>query len=92
MLVAFLESKRFYHCHIACSAGGMALSSLVPSTVNSISSLAKSSKASLQVWALHGLLLTIEAAGLSYVSQVQVLALFYFCITTIPSNVKIIDS
>jgi hypothetical protein len=49
----------------------MALSSLVPSTVNSISSLAKSSKASLQVWALHGLLLTIEAAGLSYVSQVQ---------------------
>jgi len=53
------------------SAGGMALSSLVPSTVNSISSLAKSSKASLQVWALHGLLLTIEAAGLSYVSQVQ---------------------
>lgn len=76
MLVAFPESKRFYHCHIACSAGGMALSSLVPSTVNSISSLAKSSKASLQVWALHGLLLTIEAAGLSYVSQVQVLALF----------------
>ncbi|PWA87585.1 HEAT repeat-containing protein [Artemisia annua] len=53
------------------SAGGMALSSLVPSTVNSISSLAKSSNASLQVWALHGLLLTIEAAGLSYVSQVQ---------------------
>ncbi|XP_071711040.1 protein SWEETIE [Rutidosis leptorrhynchoides] len=53
------------------SAGGMALSSLVPSTVNSISSLAKSSKASLQAWALHGLLLTIEAAGLSYVSQVQ---------------------
>ncbi|KVI00117.1 Armadillo-like helical [Cynara cardunculus var. scolymus] len=53
------------------SAGGMALSSLVPSTVNSISSLAKSSIASLQVWSLHGLLLTIEAAGLSYVSQVQ---------------------
>ncbi|KAI3768087.1 hypothetical protein L2E82_18519 [Cichorium intybus] len=53
------------------SAGGMALSSLVPSTVNSISSLAKSSIANLQVWALHGLLLTIEAAGLSYVSQVQ---------------------
>ncbi|KAL7606152.1 hypothetical protein Lser_V15G19771 [Lactuca serriola] len=53
------------------SAGGMALSSLVPSTVHSISSLAKSSIANLQVWALHGLLLTIEAAGLSYVSQVQ---------------------
>ncbi|KAK1433251.1 hypothetical protein QVD17_10160 [Tagetes erecta] len=53
------------------SAGGMALSSLVPSTVNSLSSLAKSPIASLQLWALHGLLLTVEAAGLSYVSHVQ---------------------
>ncbi|GMP28425.1 hypothetical protein CsSME_00003976 [Camellia sinensis var. sinensis] len=53
------------------SAGGMALSSLVPATVNSISLLAKSSIAGLQVWFLHGLLLTIEAAGLSYVSHVQ---------------------
>ncbi|KAK2986819.1 hypothetical protein RJ640_011044 [Escallonia rubra] len=56
---------------LACSAGGMALSSLVPATVNSISSLAKSSIAGLQIWSLHGLLLTIEAAGLSYVSHVQ---------------------
>nr|XP_029117887.1 LOW QUALITY PROTEIN: protein SWEETIE [Elaeis guineensis] len=53
------------------SAGGMALSTLVPSTVSSLSSLAKSPNASLQLWALHALLLTIEAAGLSYVSQVQ---------------------
>ncbi|XP_052195097.1 protein SWEETIE isoform X2 [Diospyros lotus] len=53
------------------SAGGMALSSLVPATVNSISSLAKSSIVGLQLWSLHGLLLTIEAAGLSYVSHVQ---------------------
>lgn len=53
------------------SAGGMALSSLVPVTVNSISFLAKSSMTSLQIWSLHGLLLTIEAAGLSYVSHVQ---------------------
>ncbi|XP_038985409.1 protein SWEETIE isoform X2 [Phoenix dactylifera] len=53
------------------SAGGMALSALVPSTVSSLSSLAKSPNASLQLWALHALLLTIEAAGLSYVSQVQ---------------------
>lgn len=68
--------KKIHHCDVACSAGGMALSSLVPSTVNSISSLAKSSMASLQVWALHGLLLTIEAAGLSYVSQVQVLSFY----------------
>ncbi|XP_050383979.1 protein SWEETIE isoform X2 [Argentina anserina] len=56
---------------IHCSAGGMALSTLVPSTVSSISLLAKSSIAGLQIWSLHGLLLTIEAAGLSYVSQVQ---------------------
>eukprot|EP00257_Ricinus_communis_P015345 XP_015573232.1 protein SWEETIE isoform X1 [Ricinus communis] len=53
------------------SAGGMALSSLVPSTVSSISSLAKSTITSLQIWSLHGLLLTIEAAGFSYVSHVQ---------------------
>ncbi|XP_051126760.1 protein SWEETIE isoform X2 [Andrographis paniculata] len=53
------------------SAGGMALSSLVPTTVSVVSSLAKSSISSLQIWSLHGLLLTIEAAGLSYTSQVQ---------------------
>ncbi|XP_059452821.1 protein SWEETIE isoform X2 [Corylus avellana] len=53
------------------SAGGMALSTLVPATVSSITLLAKSSVASLQIWSLHGLLLTIEAAGLSFVSHVQ---------------------
>ncbi|KAL5739454.1 hypothetical protein ACOSQ2_028634 [Xanthoceras sorbifolium] len=53
------------------SAGGMALSSLVPSTVSSISLLAKTSIPGLQIWSLHGLLLTIEAAGLSFVSHVQ---------------------
>ncbi|KAJ0962918.1 hypothetical protein J5N97_028040 [Dioscorea zingiberensis] len=53
------------------SAGGMALSTLVPATVSSISNLAKSSNPGLQLWSLHALLLTIEAAGLSYVSQVQ---------------------
>ncbi|XP_068658237.1 protein SWEETIE isoform X2 [Aristolochia californica] len=53
------------------SAGGMALSTMVPATVSAISSLAKSPNASLQTWSLHGLLLTIEAAGLSYVSHVQ---------------------
>ena len=50
----------------------MALSTLVPATVSSISSLAKSAISSLKIWSLHGLLLTIEAAGLSYVSHVQV--------------------
>ncbi|CAL0321677.1 unnamed protein product [Lupinus luteus] len=53
------------------SAGGIALSTLVPATVSSISTLAKSSVANLQIWSMHGLLLTIEAAGLSFVSHVQ---------------------
>ncbi|XP_010419035.1 PREDICTED: HEAT repeat-containing protein 5B-like [Camelina sativa] len=53
------------------SAGGMALSSLVPATVSSVSSLARTSVLGLKIWALHGLLLTIEAAGLSFVSHVQ---------------------
>ncbi|KAJ1391410.1 Armadillo-type fold [Sesbania bispinosa] len=53
------------------SAGGIALSTLVPATVSSISSLAKSLVANLQIWSMHGLLLTIEAAGLSFVSHVQ---------------------
>lgn len=70
-IISFLELK--IACAFGCSAGGMALSTLVPSTVSSISLLAKSSNASLQSWALHSLLLTIEAAGLSYVSHVQVL-------------------
>ncbi|GJN34321.1 hypothetical protein PR202_gb22971 [Eleusine coracana subsp. coracana] len=54
-----------------CSAGGMALSSLVTPTVSLLSHLSKSSNSNLQLWSLHALLLTIEAAGLSYVSQVQ---------------------
>ena len=58
--------------YLLWNAGGMALSSLVPATVNSISLLAKSPLAGLKVWSLHGLLLTIEATGLSYVSHVQV--------------------
>lgn len=49
------------------------MSSLVPSTVSSVSLLAKSAIAGLQIWALHGLLLTIEASGFSYVSHVQVI-------------------
>ncbi|XP_009403181.3 protein SWEETIE isoform X2 [Musa acuminata AAA Group] len=53
------------------SAGGIALTTLVTSAVRSISLLAKSSNASLQLWALHSLLLIIEAAGLSYVPQIQ---------------------
>ncbi|XP_027350855.1 protein SWEETIE [Abrus precatorius] len=53
------------------SAGGIALSTLVPATVSSLSSLAKSLVANLQIWSMHGLLLTIEAAGLSFVSHVQ---------------------
>ena len=62
----------FYLVFLGCSAGGIALSTLVPATVSSLSSLAKSSVANLQIWSMHGLLLTIEAAGLSFVSHVQV--------------------
>uniref|UniRef100_A0A0D9WQP4 HEAT repeat-containing protein n=1 Tax=Leersia perrieri TaxID=77586 RepID=A0A0D9WQP4_9ORYZ len=54
------------------AAGGMALSTLVTPTVSSLSHLSKSSNSNLQLWSLHALLLTIEAAGLSYVSQVQI--------------------
>lgn len=69
----FLVSSRSPHSvNPSYSAGGIALSSLVPATVNSLSSLAKSSNTGLQIWSLHGLLLTVEAAGLSYVSHVQV--------------------
>ena len=60
----------------------MALSTLVPATVNSITLLAKSSVASLQIWSLHGLLLTIEAAGLSFVSHVQVIPIFNTVVTS----------
>jgi len=63
--------------YLDCSAGGIALSTLVPATVSSISSLAKSSVANLQIWSMHGLLLTIEAAGLSFVSHVQVFIVKY---------------
>lgn len=66
---------KFKFLFFVYSAGGMALSSLVPATVSSISALAKSSVAGLQIWSLHGLLLTIEAAGLSYISHVQVIYL-----------------
>lgn len=55
----------------------MALSSLVPQTVNSISLLAKSTITGLQIWSLYGLLLTIEASGFSYVTHVQVLEFVY---------------
>ncbi|MQL75050.1 hypothetical protein Taro_007411 [Colocasia esculenta] len=66
-----MESRSDQPICRARNAGGMALSTLVPATVNSISSLARSSNAGLQLWSFHALLLTIEAAGLSYVSQVQ---------------------
>ncbi|KAL2241386.1 UNVERIFIED_CONTAM: Protein SWEETIE, partial [Sesamum indicum] len=69
--IIFAFAPRTTVMNFSALAGGMALSSLVPITVNVVSSLAKSSISSLQIWSLHGLLLTIEAAGLSYVSQVQ---------------------
>ncbi|KAG6469148.1 hypothetical protein ZIOFF_073846 [Zingiber officinale] len=69
-LLARLASDIFTAKMVGC-AGGIALNTLVTSAVKSISLTAKSSNAYLQLWSLHSLLLIIEAAGLSYVSQVQ---------------------
>jgi hypothetical protein len=57
---------------MACSVGGMALSALVPATVQVLCVLAKDPTDALHLWSLHGLWLTAEAAGLSYVPHVQV--------------------
>ena len=48
------------------------MSSLVPATVSSVSSLTRIPNVGVQPWSLHSLLLVIEAAGLSYLSHVQV--------------------
>ncbi|OEL32096.1 hypothetical protein BAE44_0006885 [Dichanthelium oligosanthes] len=69
--LSYTASVAFSLGSIHRSAGGMALSTLVTPTVSSLSHLSKSSNSNLQLWSLHALLLTIEAAGLSYVSQVQ---------------------
>ncbi|XP_024543648.1 protein SWEETIE [Selaginella moellendorffii] len=53
------------------SVGGMALSALVPATVQAICSMARDAKEGHHVWILHGLWLTIESAGLSFVPHVQ---------------------
>lgn len=50
----------------------MALSALVPATVQALCALARDPTDALHIWALHGLWLTAEAAGLSYVPHVQV--------------------
>ncbi|BBN09583.1 HEAT repeat-containing protein 5 [Marchantia polymorpha subsp. ruderalis] len=53
------------------SVGGMALSALVPATVQALCALAKDPNDYLHGWALHALWLTADAAGLSYVPHVQ---------------------
>ncbi|KAI5062512.1 hypothetical protein GOP47_0023051 [Adiantum capillus-veneris] len=53
------------------SKGGMALSVLVPATVQILCTMVRDSKALLHKWALHGLWLTTEAAGLAFVPHVQ---------------------
>eukprot|EP00250_Pteridium_aquilinum_P004108 c14345_g1_i1 orf=134-6829(+) len=53
------------------SKGGMALSVLVPATVQFLCTMARDSKVLLHRWALHGLWLTTEAAGLAFVPHVQ---------------------
>ena len=57
---------------MSCSVGGMALSALVPATVQVLCVLAKDPTDDLHLWSLHGLWLTADAAGLSYVPHVQV--------------------
>ncbi len=52
--------------------GGMALSTLVPATVQAMFGLARDPTDLRHIWVLHGLWLTAEAAGLSYVPYVQV--------------------
>jgi hypothetical protein len=50
----------------------MALSTLVPATVQAMFGLARDPTDLRHIWVLHGLWLTAEAAGLSYVPYVQV--------------------
>lgn len=57
---------------MARSVGGMALSTLVPASVQVLCGLARDPADDLHIWSLHGLWLTAEAAGLSYVPHVQV--------------------
>lgn len=54
------------------SVGGMALQTLVPGTVQALTNLAKEPAEGLHIWALHGLWLTADAAGLAFFPHVQV--------------------
>lgn len=51
--------------------GSMSTQSMIPSAVDSLFSLMKSSTADVYFWALHGLLLLANAAGLAYLSYVE---------------------
>ncbi|KAH9326227.1 hypothetical protein KI387_006405, partial [Taxus chinensis] len=53
------------------SAGGMALSVLIPITLRSLCMMVKDPKDLVRIWSLHGLCLTTEAGGLSCVPHVQ---------------------
>lgn len=52
------------------NVGGMALSALVPATVQALCTLTKDTRDSLHIWSLHALCLTADAAGLSFVPHV----------------------
>jgi hypothetical protein len=54
------------------SVGGMALQTLVPGTVQALTGLTKEAADGLHIWALHGLWLTADAAGLAFFPHVQV--------------------
>lgn len=51
--------------------GGMSTQSMIPPTVDALFSLMKSPAADVHFWALHGLLLLANAAGLAYVPHVE---------------------
>ncbi|GBG62555.1 hypothetical protein CBR_g31193 [Chara braunii] len=53
------------------SVGGMALSALVPAVIQGLCNLAKDATDGLYIWALHGLWLTADAAGLSFMPHVE---------------------
>lgn len=52
--------------------GGMAMQGVVGVSVETLLAVARASNSLVQLWALHSLLLTANAAGLSYVPKVRV--------------------
>lgn len=54
------------------SKGGLALQGLLPTVVETLIAVARQSSGLVAFWAVHGLWLTANAAGLSFLSHVKV--------------------